>query len=523
MVRRPIGQASVVLRTPPRCQTYPHVVTDVHGASSAQAELLDQLFAPDPPPRRARWPYLLVVLALIAGGLAAALVLRRDGGPEGPPHPATWDAKVQKYVDFVEKERDLKFAHPVYVDFLTDEEFTGKVTGDREELNKDDLKELEQATGLLRAMGVVEGDVDLFDKVNQLQGEGIIGFYSYDDERLRLRGTELTPAVESTLVHELTHALQDQHFDLGDRFEKLAKADDTNSSAAESGFDALVEGDARRIETAWRDSLTPKQRKALDKEQSKGAKGFEAGTKDVPEALRTMLAAPYELGQALLAVAVQQGGDRAVDDLFRSPPSTEEQQLDPWTLVADHQGYLTVPEPELADGVKSFGDGSFGALGWLLLLSARLPAEQALTAVDGWGGDSYAAFERDGASCVTINYRGDTAEDLDQMRTALKAWIAKLPQGPASVSRDDLTLAFESCDPGKNAAKVASGKSMDVVALALSRTYLSISMVKGSVPLPVARCGADRLVRAFTVAELNDPKLDPQRVAQVVAPCRSQA
>ena len=51
-----------------------------------------------------------------------------------------------------------------------------------------------------------------------------------------------------------------------------------------------------------------------------------------------MMAAPYDLGQALLAVAIQQGGDGAVDDLFRSPPTTEEQQLDPWTLLADHQG-----------------------------------------------------------------------------------------------------------------------------------------------------------------------------------------
>ena len=64
----------------------------------------------------------------------------------------------------------------------------------------------------------------------------------------------------------------------------------------------------------------------------------------------TLMAAPYELGEALLAVAVQQGGDAAVDNLFRSPPTTEEQQLDPWTLVADHQGFLTVPKPELPDG-----------------------------------------------------------------------------------------------------------------------------------------------------------------------------
>jgi hypothetical protein len=395
------------------------------------------------------------------------------------------------------------------------------VTADRDDLSTDDLEELDQATGLLRALGLVEGDVDLFEQSNELQGKGVIGFYSYDDERLRLRGTELTPAVESTLVHELTHALQDQNFDLGQRFEELAKADDADSSASKSGFDALVEGDARRMETSWRASLSEKQRKALDEEQSAGVKGFQAESKDIPEVLKTMLAAPYELGQALLETAVQQGGERAVDDLFRSPPTTEEQQLDPWTLVVDHQGYLTVPEPELADGEKSFDDGAFGALSWLMVLSQRLPAEQALTAVDGWGGDSYSAFERDGVSCASIVYRGDTPTDFAEMRTALKAWVAKLPQAPASVSAvDDLTLVFESCDPGKGAAKVVSGKSMDAVRLALSRTYLSVTMAKSGVPVPVARCGAGRLVRGFTLAQLNDPAIDQQRVAQVVAACR---
>jgi hypothetical protein len=236
-----------------------------------------------------------------------------------------------------------------------------------------------------------------------------------------------------------------------------------------------------------------------------------------------MMAAPYELGEAVLAVAIQQGGKRSVDDLFRSPPSTEEQQLDPWTLIADHQGYLSVPKPELADGEEKIDDGTFGALGLYLVLAERLPAEQALTAVDGWGGDSYVAFERDDVSCVRIDYRGDTSEDLTQMKTALEAWVAKLPKGPAKVGRDGSTLMFESCDPGKNAAKVANGKSMDALALVLSRTYLSTSLAESGFDVPTARCAADRLVREFTIAELNKPSVDKARVQRTIAPCQKPA
>jgi hypothetical protein len=492
---------------------------------TAQAELLDALLTPDPP-RRPSWPYVVLALVLVAAAVSAGIVLvTRDAGAKGPPHPSTWDPRVQEYVDFVEKKRDLEFQHPVYVDFLTDEEFTGKVTTDAGDLSDEDRKEIEQSTGLLRALGLVEGDVDLFEESNTLHGSSVIGFYSYDDERLRIRGTELTPAVESTIVHELTHALQDQTFDLGARFEELRQADDADSSAAADGFDALVEGDARRIEAKWRDGLTAAERRALDKEQRKVGKGVEVESKDVPEVLRTMAAAPYELGQAMLAVAVQQGGDRAVDDLFRSPPRTEEQQLDPWTLIADHQGFLNVPAPALADGETALpGDdgGSFGALGWLLVLSERVPLEQALTAVDGWGGDSAVSYERDGTSCLKASYRGDTPQDLDQMQTALQVWARRGPKGAAGVTRDGMTLGFTSCDPGKDAAGIGSGRSMEALTLVLSRTYLSITLVKSGAAVPVARCGADRLVRTFTVAELNDPKVNPLRVARALAPCRER-
>jgi hypothetical protein len=497
------------------------VVTDVHGALTRQAELLDALLTPDPPPRR-RWPYVAFALAMVLAAVAAVGVAHNRSGPQGPPHPSKWDARVQKYVDFVEQKRGLEFSHPVYVDFLSDAAFEKQITSDRDELSDDDLKELDQYAGMLRALGLVEGDVDLFDKQNELRGKGVIGFYSYQDERLRIRGTEITPAVESTIVHELTHALQDQNFDLGQRFAELDDADDANASAESEGFDALVEGDARRIEGLWRDHLSDPERAALDKEQKKGQKGFEKDAKDVPEVLVTMLAAPYELGQALLAVAEQQGDDAAVDNLFRSPPRTEEQQLDPWTLVADHQGFLTVPEPDLPEGATSFDDGAFGSIGWLMLLSERLPATKALTAVDGWGGDSYAAYEQDGVSCVSIDYRSDTPEDLAQMQSALKAWVSQGPKASASVSKDGQTLVLHSCDPGKNARKVASGRSKDALALVLTRTYLSLGLVKSGADVAVARCGADRLVRVFTPAQLNSPKIDQQRVLQTILPCRKE-
>ena len=128
---------------------------------------------------------------------------------------------------------------------------------------------------MFRALGLIEGEIDLFATMNELRGAGIVGYYDYESERIRIRGKKLTPTVQSTLVHELTHALQDQHFDLEKRTAKLEKADD---SAASSAFDSLVEGDASRIETAWREDLS----KANKRRSTRPRPGRQRSTRPTP-------------------------------------------------------------------------------------------------------------------------------------------------------------------------------------------------------------------------------------------------
>jgi hypothetical protein len=468
-----------------------------------------------PRQRRLVWPLAALVVSLLAVAATAYWVVIRD---QGPPHPDAWDARVQDYVDVVEDERDLEFEHPVYVDFLSEDEFSAQVTSDEDDLSDEDREEIDQATGMYRALGLLEGDVDLFEQFNELRGGGTLGYYSYEDERIRIRGEELTPAVQSTLVHELTHALQDQHFDL-EAMKERAEDDD----AASSAVTALIEGDARRIESEWREGLDEDEVEALDEDAASQSSDASAALEDVPEILRTLISTPYAFGEAMLAVAVEEGGDDAVDDLFERPPTTEEHQLDPWTLIEDHAVAIQVQKPEVGGGEEEFGDGSFGAIGWLLVLAERIPVEQALTAADGWGGDSYVAFEKGDRSCVRIDYRGDSAADLTQMQSALRAWIAKAPKTPASSRLDGSRLVFESCDPGARARRVATESSEEAVQLALLRTYLSTTLTGSGLAVDVARCSADRLVRSLTVKQLNSSEVDPALVRRVVGPCLAQA
>ena len=287
--------------------------------------------------------------------------------------------------------------------------------------------------------------------------------------------------------------MQDQHFDITERSEKLDKAEDDAASAA---FDAVVEGDAIRIENAWAESLSKAEKKALKRSEAEQGETFRKDAADVPEVVQTLMTTEYVFGEALLHVAEQDGGDDTVNDLFEDPPTTEEHEFDPWTHIEDHDKAARVPEPDLDDGERKFDEGPFGAIGWLLLLAERIPVRQALEAVDGWGGDAYVGYERDDVSCMKVLYEGDTSEDLDQMHDALTDWTQRLPNSPASVRLDGSRLLFASCDPGPKATAVATGGSDDAVSLAVSRTYLTVNLEQeAGFPTSVARCSATGLLR----------------------------
>jgi hypothetical protein len=461
---------------------------------------------------RRRWPLLLgvgLVLAAVAGGAAFSLIEEDDG----IEYPDEWAAEVLPFVEIVEDERGLEFDTPVYVDFLPEDEFRAEVTADESDLTEEDKESIEQSTGLLRALGLIQGEVDLFAASNELSGDGVVGFYSFEDKRIRMRGEELTPARKATLVHELTHALQDQHFDLKARTDAYEEAED---DAGATAFDAIVEGDGLRVETAYTDTLSGEDTAALDEELQAELAEFESGSDDIPTVLQTFFGAPYTLGEAMLTMALETDGNRAVDDLFEDPPTNEEHLYDPWTLLLDGDEAREVTEPKVTDG-EEFDRGDFGALGWFLVLAERLDLVTALDATDGWGGDSYVGYERDGTTCARLVYQADTADDLDEMESALTAWIAAAPNGDASVERNGPELVFESCDPGAEAA-VGNDASAEALGLALSRSYFGIGVLQSGATEEQARCFGDALVHAFTLDELNDPEFgaDDPTVQQTV-------
>jgi hypothetical protein len=477
---------------------------------------------------------VVLVLLLVGGGVAALLLGRHQSGGEDGGHedaisyPKTWDPRIKPYADIAAKQRDLTFRHPVAVRFLAPAAFEKTLETDRDTLSKDDETDLEHDTALLRALGLISGDVDLFAAVQEATGGGTLAYYSFEDKRITVRGSDVTPAVRATLVHELTHALQDQHFDVGDRTEKLSKEseDGTSTDSEATVLDAVIEGDAERVAELYRASLPARERKAMAAAEEADQKDATARLAKVPKFVTTMMSAPYVLGQALVEAVAKADGNKGVDELYSRTPEHDTALTQPLRQVAGTSAFPSVSRPALRSGEKKFDAGEFGALTWYLVLAERLPLRDALAAADGWGEDAYVGYtDSEGKACMRIDYRGATTGDTDRMGTALQRWIASTPGSTATVTPVANRVELQSCDPGTG-SRGGKDASQDALELVATRAYVGIALLGSGAPAEAASCLSGKLVDTYSVKQLTDPEFgagDPavqRKIQQLAAGCR---
>lgn len=436
------------------------------------------------------------------GLLVAAIVVTGD---RGAGHPGAWDERVADLAAFVERERGLDFEHPVRVDFLSEDEYSEAARVDEGVLSDEDRELIDESAAVLEALGLVPAGTDLLGTTNEMVDTGTLAFYDPVTETVTVRGTEMSTVLAATLVHELTHVAQDQAFD-------LERALDDDTGAAE-GFHALVEGDAVRIESAYVESLTSDEQEVYWDDYLGQVDDAEAGLDAVPAAMQAFFAAPYVLGDPFVALVAADGGNRAVDDAFASPPASSEHLLDPGSFFAG-DAPVDVAVPDLPGGAERVGEAEvLGAVGLFVLLSERLDAEVALAAADGWGGDRVAVFRDGDRSCARVDLAADTPGDLDEIAGALRDWVAAGPSGIASVDVTGDTVGLEACAAGSDTdGQAAGGASLDALTLPAARAQIS---VVGATQAGLDRDGALDLGACFidrvpldTLLQANE-SLDP--------------
>ena len=242
----------------------------------------------------------------------------------------------------------------------------------------------------LAALGLLPAGLDLKKTYLALLGEQIGAFYDqHSAELFTFSGQPLDNGQNRViLAHELTHALEDQHFQLA-RLPLEAKGNDDRALAAS----ALVEGDATLVMSRYMiGDMSP----TVLKDTLTGA--FTTDLRQMaaaPRYLRETLLFPYLRGQEFCQTLYQTGGWDALAAAFRHPPDSTAQILHPERFLARRtEPAATVDFPvTMILGHEPVGNNVLGEFGVRQWFAKWLKEEgEADRVAAGWAADRYLVF-----------------------------------------------------------------------------------------------------------------------------------
>jgi hypothetical protein len=327
-------------------------------------------------------------------------------------------------IEFVEQTRGQQFVTEPVVDAVPEGEFVALL----EEAQAGEEEALTKATVTDIALGLIPPDADLADAATQAGSVSVLGFYDQDTDELYVKGDVITPLVQMVIVHELTHALDDQIFDLT-RLDDFAERGDESAF----GFLALVEGTASYVQDQFRVQLSPDEAAALAQEEIELGFDQMASLFSIPPSFLVESQVPYVSGQRFTQALVDEGGMAEVDAAYQAPPTTSEQILDPAVYLAG-EGAVDL-QPLESEGAKA-EEGAFGAADLRMLdlvadpTSALLdPNVGALEPVEGYGGGQFVSWTEGDLSCVELEAVGDDAAGSETILALLETWADAAPGG----------------------------------------------------------------------------------------------
>ncbi len=328
--------------------------------------------------------------------------------------PASLREEVLELVALTQELRQLQFLEPPVITVVTNEELARRVRESIEE----EVEGIDADEALYVLLGLIAPETDLLALYSELYGEQVAGYYDGDDRELVIpSGDELSALQRATLIHELTHALTDQHFGMSAAYESLIEEDRFDEAIA---YLSVIEGDATLTEILYIQTLPTKEQQALISESLESDTSVLDRT---PGFIRDSLIFPYQEGFTFTQRLFELGGFSEIEKAYAKPPMSSEQIIEPRDFGRDIPIEVAAPIQTI-EGYELIYDSVWGELGFDTMFDQVLGGESSRIASDGWGGDRYSFFFDGTESVLVLNYRGDSEVDAEEMESALIAYVA---------------------------------------------------------------------------------------------------
>jgi hypothetical protein len=359
-----------------------------------------------------------VAVVVVVGAFVASLTVDRGAAavPPKSPHEVRWPKDLALIAHRVEQIRGLRFRHAVPVRYV----HTSSDASPPAPLSDRARAALSRLIEPYVAFGLVDGQSDVATLTSGGSGS-ILGAYSTESHRIRIFVRPHTALGDEVVAHELTHALEDQHFPMKDRPE-------IHSSTQSVANGAVVEGSASLVERRYVAKYPTLS--ALPGAHPLADRNAEAYDRSW-EFFEALAVAPYSLGPQYVK-AILGRGDLTWDRIVAYPPLSDVVIVDP--LVTP--GSLWRTESPIATGGFTPGtEPAPTALEVYLLLASRVGAAAALDVVTHSSGATLAMYPRDGRTCVDLALVTMSPDDPSLTGT-MDRWVAAA--GPENAARSSV-------------------------------------------------------------------------------------
>ena len=262
----------------------------------------------------------------------------------------------------------------------------------REEIKPEEIR-IEEL--LLKKFGFVPPDFDLKKTTIDLYTEQAAAFYDFKSKKLYVLESSDTETQEAALVHELAHALADQHFRLQRYLDRAGKNDDGALARM-----AVLEGQATWLMAELSARTTGRSLKDSPDLFEVMARmiGSSSGEfpvlDEAPLYLRESLLFPYTSGMKFQQAVVQKMGQAAFAEVFRRPPATTQQVLHPEKYLKWVQGKTPkLPRLSRPGQYQGLAEGTIGEFDYAILLKQYLGEDAAKRIAPRWVAAGYSFLE----------------------------------------------------------------------------------------------------------------------------------
>ena len=277
---------------------------------------------------------------------------------------------------------------------------------ERDIAREHDAVELQRAAQVGVLTGLYAPGIDLKAQTMRALRSQVVAFYDPVDRKMILVKGKSTSgwwseiagffahkdaSGEMLVAHELTHALQDQYFGVHAAVARITDNDDRRLALR-----SVVEGDATLVGYGFISGFIDNETVATMLTHLQDMpRLFDVESPGTPEALRDALIFQYTDGTRFVGEIYLRGGWSAVNALYRNPPLSTREILDP-ALYFSHAAPLTITLggwTAALSGWHKVAENTYGELLLHVILTRSASGEAQASLARAWRGDRMAVLQ----------------------------------------------------------------------------------------------------------------------------------